>query len=83
MRYETESCVFCQASASFLANGIKKFTKKNLNQEIVYIKNSIMYENMFLPYKFKAFREVANNSHLSRIDCIMLPFNALLKALKT
>ena len=82
MRYETESCIFCQASASFLANEIKKFTKKNLNQEIIYIKDSIIYENRFLPNKFKAFKDVANNSNISRIDCIMLPFNALLKALK-
>ena len=27
MRYETESCIYCQASASFLAYSIKQFSK--------------------------------------------------------
>ena len=34
MRYETESCILCEASASLLANKIQSFDLKNLKNEI-------------------------------------------------
>ena len=34
MRYETESCIFCQASASILANKISLLDIKDLKQDV-------------------------------------------------
>ena len=59
MKYETESCIFCAASAGLLS---------------VKIKN--------LPSHFKAFKILINKKNINRINCINLPFDAVLKALK-
>ena len=67
MKYETESCVFCQASASLLSKSIKNKDKNKLEAILdMAIKN-------------KNFRKLLANK--GRINCIMLPFEALQKAI--
>ena len=82
MRYETESCIFCQASASILAKSIKLFSVNDIKENINYIKDCIKMKKNFLPKKLKIFKEIVHYKNINRIDCIMLPFNALIKALK-
>jgi len=82
MRYETESCIFCQASASILSKIIKSIPVKNLKKEIVKIYNSFDKENFSLPKKYNSFKPLINKKNKNRLECIMLPFNAILKALK-
>ena len=65
MYYETESCIFCQASASLISKNIKNTIVKNLDK--------IIFSN-----KFKL---LLSKKYLSRRDCIMLPYLALKKAL--
>ena len=66
MRYETESCIFCQASASVLAKHIKKNKVKN-------IKNLTSFKN---------FKFLLSKRYLSRKECVMLPIDAVKKAIK-
>jgi len=82
MCYETESCIFCQASASILSKIIKSIPIKNLKKEIVKIYNSFDKENFSLPKKYNSFKPLINKKNKNRLECIMLPFNAILKALK-
>lgn len=81
-RYETEACIFCQASASILAQKINLFStatiKDDIKKLILFTKN----KGFKLPSKFKAFKELLNRRYISRFDCVIMPFNALLKALK-
>ena len=67
MRYETESCIFCQASASLLSKSIKN---KNKNSLLSFIGVEIKNNN---------FRKLLKNKE--RIKCVMLPFEALRKAI--
>ena len=67
MSYETESCVFCQASASLLSKSIKNKNTKKLTIFIGTIK------------KNKTFKKLLEKKE--RINCIMLPFEALQKAI--
>jgi len=82
MRYQTEACIFCQASASMLANQIKKFSIKSLKQDINFFSKLIQNKENQLPAKFKSLKKLINKENSRRFDCIMLPFKALLKALK-
>ena len=82
MRYQTEACIFCQASASMLANQIKKFSIKSLKQDINFFSKLIQNKENQLPAKFKSLKKLINKENSKRFDCIMLPFKALLKALK-
>lgn len=67
MLYETESCVFCQASASILSKKIKNIKINELSKIIFKEKFNILL----------------SKKYISRKDCVMLPYNALKKILKT
>ena len=42
MKYETESCIYCEASASLLAKKIKGFNIKDIKMILLYLKK---YQN--------------------------------------
>ena len=69
MNYETVSCVFCQASASLLSKSIKN---KNTKMKPL---STILDTTI----KNKNFKILLKNKE--RINCIMLPFEALQKAI--
>ena len=82
MRYETESCIFCQASASTLSKMVGLIHIKNLKNEILIIYDAFDKKNIVLPKKYNSFKPLINKKNRNRLECIMLPFNAVLKALK-
>ena len=82
MRYETESCIFCQASASILSKVVGSIPVKNLKKEIKNIYSFFEKEDVVLPRKYNLFKPLINRKNKNRLECIMLPFNAILKALK-
>ena len=82
MKYETESCVYCEASASLLAKKIKNLDMKSIIKDLNEIKMIIYSKKVILPKNFKDFKILLNKNNLNRINCIKLPFDAVLKALK-
>ena len=82
MRYETESCVYCEASASLLASKLKNLTIKTIIRDLNALKDAINNKNLTFPKKFKKFKKLVNKNNFSRINCIILPLDAVLKALK-
>ena len=81
MRYVTQSCVYCQASASILANFVKNSSIENLKKDISKIDNLIAKDKINIPKKLKAFKLLFRNDNKNRLQCVMLPFKALRKAL--
>ena len=82
MKYEIESCVYCEASASLLAKKVKNLNVNTAINDINKIKE-IFYNNKFsLPLNFKDFKVLINKKNINRINCINLPFDAVLKALR-
>ena len=79
MSYETESCIFCQASASLLSKIIKRSNIENLRDDISEIIISRKNKKILLKKKYKSFRKLFQQKYNERFDCIFLPFNALLK----
>ena len=83
MKYETESCVLCEASASLLSKKIKNLPIKTIKEELNKLKNISINDLKFIfPKKFKEFKFLINKDTLNRINCIYLPIDAVLKALK-
>ena len=82
MRYETESCILCEASASLLANKIKNFHLNDLKKDLIAIKKIKKNKNLNISLKFKELKQLLNNKTLKRINCVILPIEALFKAFK-
>ena len=83
MKYETESCVYCEASASLLAEKIKTLPIRTIKKELNHLKNSFSDKvNINFSKKFNEFKFLINKKNLKRINCILLPIDAVLKALK-
>ena len=79
MSYETESCIFCQASASLLSKIIKKSNIDSLREDVNEINMSYKKKKIVLKKKYKPFRVLFQQKYKERYSCILLPFNALLK----
>ena len=77
MNYETEACIYCQASASMLAKVVVNYETKSLKEKI----KKVIKNKKFDTIKIKKFNKFDKNEYKSRFDCLMLPFNAILKAL--
>ena len=78
LRYETEACIFCQASASTLAEIAKNSNfsnfKNNLSKYLNFKKK--------VPKRFKNLNFLFEKKYMNRKDCILLPFKAFYKAVK-
>lgn len=70
MYYETESCIFCQASASLLSKSIKNLRIKDFSNNL---------DDIISNKKLKSFKKLFTRKYQNRIECIKLPFNAAMK----
>ena len=83
MKYETESCIYCEASASLLAKKIKNLTVSVVKKELNKIKNISSNDANYVFFKkFIEFKFLINKNNIKRLNCVLLPINAVLKALK-
>ncbi len=82
MKYETESCVYCEASASLLSKKIKKFNIQTIKKEFKNLKNMSNCKDYIMPKKFAGFDKLFNSDNFNRYNCIFLPFDAVIRALK-
>ena len=60
VRYETDSCIFCQASASILSEVVKSIPIKDLRNEILKFYDSFNKDKFILPKKYSLFKSLKN-----------------------
>ena len=83
MKYEAESCVYCEASASLLARKIKNLPVSIVKKELNKFKDGFSKDiNFIFSKKFMDFKFLINKNNIKRLNCVLLPINAVLKALK-
>ena len=82
MKYETESCIYCEASASLLSQKIKSLKIQDLKKDFVALKRISKSNKIIIPKKYSDFKKLLNSDNLNRFKCIFLPFDAVIKALK-
>ncbi len=81
--YQCKSCVYCQASVSLLS---KSSINKSINkmQDLLNIaENFFEKENIIFTKEWSIFNKIFNKKNISRKECLLLPFKALAKALKS
>ena len=83
MRYETESCIYCNASASLMAKQIRGLSIGRVKKDLNKLRSFSMDQKSFqIPIKFKKFKSLFKKTNTNRLNCIFLPLDAVLKALK-
>ena len=63
--YQCKSCIFCQASASVISKYVKDLMVKNLDKIETH----------------KNFTTLINKKYIARKECVLLPYEALKKAI--
>jgi|TARA_B100001057_G_scaffold298942_1_gene299084 nitrogen fixation NifU-like protein len=82
MKYETESCIYCEASASLLSKKIKKLNIQTIKDDFIDLKKILKNKEIRIPKKFTEFKKLFNSDNFNRYNCLFLPFDAVIKALK-
>ena len=82
MKYETISCVYCEASASLLSRKIKNVKLKDIKNDLKNLKKISLKKNVKIPKRLSDFEKLLNSDNFNRFKCILLPIDAVLKALK-
>ena len=82
MKYETNSCIYCEASASLLSKTVKKLDIQSIKNDFKNLKKILKKGEIKIPKKFSDFKKLFNSDNFSRFNCIFLPFDAVIKALK-
>lgn len=81
LRFETQSCIFTQASAAILANNINLIRKYDVNEILKIMNQKLEGQRIELPFKNKELDFLLMEEHKPRKECIALPFNAVIKAI--
>ena len=82
MKYETVSCVYCEASASLLSRKIKNIKLKDIKNDFATLKKISQKKSGKIPKRLSDYKRLLNSDNFSRLKCIFLPIDAVLKALK-
>ena len=82
MKYETVSCIYCEASASLLSRKIKNIKLIDIKNDFVTLKKVSLKKNVKIPKKLSDFKKLLNRDNFNRFKCIFLPIDAVIKALK-
>ncbi len=82
MKYVTESCIYCEASASLLSKKIKNLDIDEIKKNYPIFKKNIKKRKIKIPRKFNVFKKLFSSDNINRLNCLFLPFDAVFKALK-
>ena len=82
MKYETISCIYCEASASLVSRKIKNVKLKDIKNDLITLKKISLKKNVKTPKRLSDFKKLLNSDNFNRFKCIFLPIDAVLKALK-
>ena len=80
-KYECESCIYCQASVSLLSRNVKNQSIEEIKDFARQAKNAFDNEVSFNKV-WKDFSKIMTNDNIARKECLLLPVNAAVDALR-
>ena len=81
-KYECESCIYCQASVSLLSRNAKNKSVEKVKNFAKHAKNCFEKSNKSFDKEWKEFDKIMTKNNISRKECLLLPINTTLDALK-
>tara|TARA_Y100000310_G_scaffold255734_1_gene263289 strand:- start:225 stop:626 length:402 start_codon:yes stop_codon:yes gene_type:complete len=80
-KYESESCVYCQASVSLLSRNAKNKTVEKINNFAIQANNCFDQSVNSFEKEWKEFNRIMSKNNISRKECLLLPIKTTLDAL--
>ena len=81
LKYECESCIYCQASVSLLSRNIKNKLVEKFKNFAVQASNSFEDNTNSFDKEWEEFGKIMNKKNISRKECLLLPLNTTLDAI--
>ena len=81
-KYECESCIYCQASVSLLSRSVKNKSIEKVKNFAKLAKNCFEKNTKSFDKEWKEFDKIMTKNNISRKECLLLPINTTLDALK-
>ena len=81
LKYECESCIYCQASVSLLSRKIKNKLVEKFKNFAVQASNSFEDNTNSFDKEWEEFGKIMNKKNISRKECLLLPLNTTLDAI--
>ena len=83
LKYECESCIYCQASVSLMSRIIKNKLVEKFKNFALQATNSFENDENSFDKEWKEFGKIMNKKNISRKECLLLPVNTALDALNS
>ena len=81
LKYECESCIYCQASVSLMSRNVKNKLVEKFKNFALQATNSFENDANSFDKEWKEFGKIMNKKNISRKECLLLPVNTALDAL--
>ena len=81
LKYECESCIYCQASVSLLSRNAKNKLVDKFKNFALQASNYFKNDTNSFDKEWKEFDKIMNKKNVSRKECLLLPLNTTLDAL--
>ena len=81
LKYECESCIYCQASVSLLSRNIKNKLVDKFKKFVLQASNSFENDANSFDKDWREFDNIMGKKNISRKECLLLPINTTLDAL--
>ena len=81
VKYQFESCIYCQASVSLLSRYTKNKSVDEVKIFALQTKGCFNKDKKKLGGEWKEFNKIMTINNISRKECLLLPINAMLEAL--
>ena len=81
LKYECESCIYCQASVSLLSRSVKNKSIEKVKNFAEQAKNCFEKNTKSFDKEWKEFDKIMTKNNISRKECLLLPVNTTLDAL--
>ena len=82
-KYQSQSCIFCQASVSLLS---RKTTSKSVEKVKNFLQKADNYfkqRKHIFDKEWQEFDKIMTKNNIARKECLLLPFKAMLNALNS
>ena len=83
LKYECESCIYCQASVSLMSRNVKNKLVEKFKNFALQATNSFENDENSFDKEWKEFGKIMNKKNISRKECLLLPVNTALDALNS